>query len=210
MPFTKLLGALGEAALPCYNEPVRAFLAIRLSPASVEPLIAAQKHLERAAPEIYKWSSLDAIHLTLYFLGETEQPTLESLRTRLQLLEFPQFELGWGGLVTLPSPDVPKILAVGACGNVDALRALQRKVHDICYPVAENKETRAYFPHATIGRLKRGIPPSAKVVKRALSGFAVLNGPLETVTGFELIQSYLSPEGSSYETLATFPLEPEA
>ena len=200
-------GDLCGATLPCYNPSVRTFLAIRLSPPTVAPLVEAQQLLEKAAPNVYKWSSLESVHLTLYFLGETEEETVEDLTTRLNLFEVRRFNLGLGGLVTLPSPDVPKILAVGACGNVERLRSLQRKVHDIAYPVAENKETRAYFPHATIGRLKRGIPPSAKVIKRALAGFQVPDSPLETVTEYELIQSHLGSEGSKYETVATFRLE---
>lgn len=181
---------------------MRLFVSIQLSPESAQALQAAQQRLERSAPEVYRWTDLSTLHLTLYFLGVMSEAS--DVVDRLNLIKVPSFRLGWGGLVKLPSPDVPKILAAGVLGDVDQLRALQRQVQDLMYPIAENKETRAYFPHATFGRLKRGVPPSAKIVKRALADFRLEDGALEPVTGFELMKSDLSAEGASHSVIQRF------
>lgn len=169
-------------------------------------MIQAQEKLELAAPGVYGWSKLNAIHLTLYFLGEMDEERIESVKAGLREVNVEPFSLGWGGLVVLPSKDVPKILAAGVVGGGVALKTLQRKIHDVVFPVAENKETRAYFPHATFGRLKRGVPPSAKIVKRALADFRLKDGKLETVHKFELMRSELGDGPAKYEVLEEFQL----
>ena len=197
---TSLFGTKG------YNVTVRVFVAIRLSPQSIKPLVQAQEKIELAAPGVYGWSKLDSIHLTLYFLGEMDEPGVEKVREGLRDVQTEPMKLGWGGLVVLPSPEVPKILAAGVVGGGTALKAMQRKVHDVVFPYAENKETRAYFPHATIGRLKRGIPPSAKIVKRALSDFRLKDGKVEAVSKFELIHSELGAGPANYVVIEEYPV----
>lgn len=183
---------------------MRLFVSIQLSPESAQALQAAQRTLEERAPGVYRWTDLTTLHLTLYFLGE--MPDANDVTDRLNMIKMPSFHLGWGGLVKLPSPDVPKILAAGVLGDVDQLRSLQRQVQDLMYPIAENKETRAYFPHATIGRLKREVPPSAKIVKRALADFTLPDGQLETVSSFELMSSELTSEGAKHTVVEQFQL----
>ena len=185
---------------------MRTFVAIKLSDESVAPLIDAQKRLEAAAPGVYGWSKLEAIHLTLYFLGDVDEEGLERVSYGLRQIEVDPFKLGWGGLVVMPSKDVPKILAAGVVGGGAPLKALQRKVHDVVFPFAENKETRAYFPHATFGRLKRGVPPSAKIVKRALADFRLPDGRPEVIEKFYLIHSELGSGGARHEVLEEFPM----
>lgn len=185
---------------------MRAFVAIRLSEESVTHLLEAQRKIERASPGVFSWTKLDTIHLTLYFLGQVDEAQADAIRQGLSGIQVPPFELGWGGLAILPSPDVPKVLAAGVIGETQALIGFQRKVHDQVFTQAEHKETRAFFPHATFGRLKRGIPPSAKVVKRALQDFRLGEGQVEQVASFELIQSELGTGKAIHKTLATFPL----
>lgn len=181
---------------------------MRLSPESTQALQTAQLQLEKRAPGVYRWTDLSTLHLTLYFLGEMLGAT--EVTDRLKTIKMEPLRLGWGGLVKLPSPDVPKILAAGVLGDVNRLRALQRQVQDLVYPIAENKETRAYFPHATIGRLKRDVPPSAKIVKRALADFSLPDGTLETVSSFELVSSELASDGAKHTVVEQFQLVTES
>lgn len=160
------------------------------------------------APGIFVWSKLENLHLTLFFLGDIEPSAIAMVQSGLNEVWVKPFELGWGGLVIMPSLNVPKIIASGVIGDNRALSQLQRKIHDVCYPYAEKKDERAYFPHITLGRLKRGVPPSAKIVKRSLAQFELSHGSLEIIDSFELMSSELSPDGAVHRVIQEFPLDP--
>lgn len=185
---------------------MRAYIAIRLSQGSVSTLQSAQKELESAAPGVFSWSNVLSAHLTLYFLGEIDESGISEVAARLKLLAFQPFRLGWGGLVILPEPTVPKILASGVIGDVEELRKLQRKVHDVVFSVAGHQETRAFFPHVTFGRLKKGVPPSAKIVKRALTDFVLKPSAIEQVCEIGIYSSEGKDEQGSHEKLASISL----
>ena len=186
---------------------MRAYIAIRLSQEARVPLLRAQQNIEKLAPKVFSWSELSNSHLTLYFLGDLAEDSTFELEQSLRSLQLKILRLGWGGLVVLPEPTVPKILSSGVIGDVDALRMMQRKIHDAVFSIASNKETRAYFPHVTFGRLKKGIPPSAKIVKRALAEFTLEKGEIEVVEEIGVFASSETGESGTHKQILTIKLE---
>jgi 2'-5' RNA ligase len=181
---------------------VRLFLAIPVPEEAKRALTAAQRQVESGAPGFFRWTREDQIHLTLYFLGEmeSEQPVIEAVGQVAQ----PKFELEIQGLVVLPEPHVPRILAAGTAGDVQPLRSLQRKLADTVFPIAAFKETRGFSPHVTFGRLKQGMPGNAKALKRTLAALDPPKSDRFTVGNFELVQSRTEQQGATYETLHRF------
>lgn len=183
---------------------VRCFIAVQLSEGAKSALVSAQERIESGAPGFYRWTPRPQMHLTLYFLGDMEDVT--GVVSALRGLEEGAFSLGVSGLVRLPEPNVPKILAGGVTGDVSQLERLQRRVSDTVFDLAAFKETRRYYPHVSIGRLKHRMPASAKVVKRTLSSVTI--GPCEPfrVGCFELVESRLAEGGPKYEVVESFGL----
>lgn len=183
----------------------RAFLALDLSPAAVKAITRLQESTERAHSGLYRWTEADNLHLTLYFLGNLEEDQLDQIKRAA--FAFPAFELSLGKILTLPEPTVPKILAVGLIGELPQLKKLQQQIHDRVFSLAENKETRPFVPHITFGRLKKGVPPSAKAVKRLVGSLSPLPALPWKVESIRLVASHLSKEGPTYETLVTYPAQ---
>lgn len=144
------------------------------------------------------------MHLTLYFLGKLDDdgPVVEAVSR----VAAGPLQIGVKGLLLFPEPHVPKIVAAGIFGDVDGLRRLQQRVSDSVFPIAENKETRAFSPHVTIGRLKPGMPGNAKALKGTLARVSLDESEPFFVDEIELVKSTAGPGGSVYETVHRFGL----
>ncbi|MCH8979580.1 MAG: RNA 2',3'-cyclic phosphodiesterase [Armatimonadetes bacterium] len=169
-------------------------------------LIAAQERIEGGAPRFYSWTKEEAMHLTLYFLGEMDEEPLSQVKEALSGLQGEPFSLRVDGLVRLPEPTSPRVLAGGIEGEVEKLARFQRRLSDTVFHSAAFKETRSYYPHVTIGRLRRGMPGNAKAVKRTLAKMEIDPTAMFENTEYLLIRSNPGNEGSRYETLATYSL----
>ncbi len=146
------------------------------------------------------------MHLTLYFLGEMEEGPLAQAKDALAGLQGSPFRLRVEGLVLLPERTSPRVLAGGIEGDVEQLTRFQQRVSDTVFPLAAFKETRRYYPHVTIGRLRRGMRGNAKAVKRTLAATAIEPTAMFENTEYVLIRSNQGNEGPRYETLETYKL----
>ena len=185
---------------------VRCFLAVRLPEDVKRTLVGAQERIEAGAGGFYSWTREEAMHLTLYFLGDMEEEALEQTKDALSGLQGEPFSLRVEELVRLPEPTSPRVLAGGIKGEVGKLARFQLRLSDTVFHSAAFKESRKYYPHVTIGRLRRGMPGNAKAVKRTLAGTEIEATEMFESTQFELIRSNPGKEGPRYETLETYKL----
>jgi 2'-5' RNA ligase len=185
---------------------VRTFLAIQLPEDVKQGLSGMQGQIEAGAGGFYRWSRAEQMHLTLYFLGEMEGPPLAKVMSSLDALGGEKISLAVGGLVLLPEPLSPRIVAAGVKGEVAKLRGLHQKLSDTVFPWAAFKATRAFSPHITVGRLKPGMPGNAKALKRTLAEASLPDSPRFVVSEYELVSSTLGKQGPTYETVHRFAL----
>ncbi len=175
----------------------RFFVAIELSDDARKEILRVQKELGKLSDGVYKLSSADSLHLTLYFCGECEEETIGRIGDALESMEAEALDVRLGGLKLLPQDDVPRVLGVSVESAGRELKAFQQRVHDICFGLAEFKEVRPFVPHVTFARLGKDVPANAKVVKRAVAGL----GKIEAVRWriFELV--VFSSEGGKHEVV---------
>lgn len=135
---------------------IRTFLAIDVGAAIRDQLIALQEDLATIAAEV-KWVEPENLHLTLLFLGEVPQrETIDICRAAQKAVRaMPAFEMSIEGVGCFPNPRRPRTLWVGVGRGADEVCA----VHDaIEAPLLDlgnyRRETRAYTPHVTLGRVK--------------------------------------------------------
>ncbi len=180
------------------------FVAIALSDAALAEIARIQGAVAQEANDVYRLLPTQNLHLTLYFLGEMDQTQLSMLIERLQGAKFEPIELALGHIVNLPAADVPKILAISV--QSAGLGMFQQRVHDLCFPVADHKETRPYLAHVTVARLKSGVPASAKVVKRTVKSLPnpqPIRWPVHEIT---IYRSQLGKGNPQYEAVASIPI----
>jgi 2'-5' RNA ligase len=167
-------------------------------PVKMRQEIWESAELLRESGGAIRWVAPEAIHLTLKFLGEISANQEDSIVNALKAAteRIPPFVLPVGGFGAFPNTRRATVIWVG-CGHSSSLELLQRNIEEKMSEIGFPKEKRAYHPHVTLGRLRRGGASSG------MSGLAGLLDRLEyageiSVSSIELMRSKLTPSGAIY------------
>jgi 2'-5' RNA ligase len=155
-----------------------------------------------------RWSAPEAMHVTLKFLGQTDDQKLAALETALQQIgSLESVSLRFRGVGFFPDEKGPRVMWCGveASSNIfDLVSAIE----DALKPLGFEPESRRYVPHVTLARLN-----SARHVEKLVRAAAPLKSydfGTARVSEFHLYESTLKKSGSEYRKLATFPFVTEA
>jgi 2'-5' RNA ligase len=188
----------------------RLFIALDLAIPVVEQLAVFQEQIqEELADEDdvrVRWTSPENIHLTMKFLGDTEDALVPMLRQTLGELVKPlfPFEVEAKGIGCFPKPKRPRIIWSGFDDqSEEVLSLLQQALERDLEELGFQKEDRPFRPHVTLGRVK----------SRAKPDFTdLMDGRTETSFGKSYIkdvilyESELTSEGPIYTVIDRFAL----
>jgi 2'-5' RNA ligase len=164
------------------------------------PVLKLQLSLLRSGVPGAKWVDPGNFHLTLRFIGETDEVVASDIDDALLRLRARRFTLQLAG--TGVFGDRPRSLWVGVERSPE-LVALRDKVEQALIRAGLPPEQRKFTPHVTLARLHN--PPLD-----TLSGFLAANAQFRVdplpVEGFSLIASFQTKAGSVYEDQAEYPL----
>lgn len=137
--------------------------------------------------------------MTLAFLGHRPEEEADPIAAALRDLAAPVPGLSLGEPAWLP-PRRPSVLAVDLADADGACRRLQTAVSEALAALgAYTPERRAFRPHVTVGRVRKGMRVDRRLPARPDAGtFAA--------TGLTLYRSRLGAGGARYEPLARLPL----
>lgn len=138
------------------------------------------------------------MHITLKFLGDTDEKKLGDIEKSLREVSFSRFTCNAKNIGVFPSQEYIRVVWAGAeSGN--AMESLAEKVNDVLDGYGEKEQ---FSSHITIARVKRRVELGGFLEKHAKDDF----GSFE-VSRFELMQSELRKEGPVYSVLASFEAE---
>ena len=195
---------------------IRAFIAIELPDETHRQLAQVMRQMQercRAAGgepayRAVRWVSIENMHLTLKFLGETSDSNLQALASMLkaEARRHAPFTFTVGQLGAFPNPRRPRVLWVGATvpKEMAALQhAIEAETHALGYP----REERAFAPHLTLGRVSHSATPrEVAAVAQALDQMQAGELGSVPVERVHIFRSDLRPSGSVYTSLYAFPL----
>lgn len=177
---------------------MRLFVAVNF-PATLRARLWEATEPLRALQLPVRWVAQDGMHLTLKFLGETEEQRLGELGDALDravagVRSMPVTVEGFGAF---PNVTHPSVIWAGVVSD-PALELLQHGVEQAFGPLGFPPEGRPFRPHVTLGRSRRDSPRGA---------FRVLEETLDTlvwsetagVTSVELMKSTSMKGGAVYE-----------
>ncbi|MBA4372870.1 MAG: RNA 2',3'-cyclic phosphodiesterase [Thermodesulfovibrio sp.] len=183
---------------------IRCFIAVEVPAPLRVTMGGIAEDLKKCGADV-KWVRPENIHITLKFLGDTEEPLLTLIEERLskKLFNYKPFCIRISGAGSFPSGRHPRVIWVGI-EESPALLALQRDVEFEVRALGYAPEERPFLAHITIGRVK---------TERKLSSLAekleVLRdkdiGSFEIRT-IKLMKSELGRGGPVYTSLAGIPL----
>jgi RNA 2',3'-cyclic 3'-phosphodiesterase len=186
------------------------FLAVPLSDSVRSRLEEAKAELRVAAP-LATQSRLDAIHLTLHFLGQVDSSRVDHIAEGLAraIEPFASFELRVTGVGAFPSPARPRVLWAGVAGQDEGqLLRIQHATAGPLRSVGIEMEERAYKPHLTLARLRRDPRPGERAsLSEWMDRWLEKDFGTFRVDAVHLMRSELSARPPRYSALKTFPLQ---
>jgi RNA 2',3'-cyclic 3'-phosphodiesterase len=180
---------------------IRTFIALPASPSVQQSIVTVQSQLQEAQATV-KWDTPEQFHITLKFLGDVETNRIDSLAKALHhtLDSFNQFDITYAGIGAFPDLENPRIVWIGIQNN-HAILTIQQAVEQMCEELGFPKETRAFHPHITLGRV-RGINNIHRLTEAIKTGiFEPIQVHCPEVL---LMKSDLHPDGAIYMKLESF------
>jgi RNA 2',3'-cyclic 3'-phosphodiesterase len=182
----------------------RVFIAIKTdAEAELLRMISSSKAL--LASERIKWVDPANIHLTLAFLGYTEEKRIKILGTMLKekCAGFHDFEFVLAGAGVFKNYRDPKVIWAGIRSS-DRLSELNNAIASGLKEEDFNVEVRPFRPHLTIGRI-RSIT-DAENLKNVLARYKETEFQTVPVKEVILFESILMQTGPLYKPLGKFNL----
>ena len=182
---------------------MRLFAAITPPARARAELEALTAPLRPAWPQL-RWTSPDAWHVTLAFLGEVPDSIVPALRPGLEQAAHrsPRLELSIGGVDAFSAASQARVLWAGIHGDEPALAALAGSAAAGARlagtPLPD--EHRRYRPHLTLARCRA--PADVRPLVQALAGFV---GTPWQAAEIHLIRSHLGAR-PRYEIVGSWPL----
>ena len=185
---------------------IRAFLAIEPSAGILAAVGRLQEKLKREISGSVSWARPQGNHLTLKFFGSIDLTDVENISAAVkrQAVTMPPLHLSIEKIGVFPDLRRPRVLWVGARGDVEKLITLQKRLEDEFAAIGFPAENRPFRAHLTLGRIKDA--RSSSGVGEALKKHADFSAGEFQAAELILFQSRLSPQGATYNKLATFPL----
>jgi 2'-5' RNA ligase len=194
---------------------MRLFVALHIDDAIRGQIAKFVTGIRGFAPEA-RWVRAESLHVTLKFIGEQAAEKLAVINGALGGVQGAPIELKFGGCGFFPNPRSARVFWIGIAGS-EALSQLASNVDGALEALGIARESHAYTPHLTLARGSGGSgAPHQRTGDRRNAEFASLREKLEsrprpefgamTAREFFLYESKLSPKGSQYTKLASFPL----
>jgi 2'-5' RNA ligase len=206
----------------------RLFVAIELPEGVRDALRGAIGLLQRNGLAAgLRWVRPEGIHLTLKFLGATEEPRVPAIADALRgaLAGAPAFGLRPDGFGTFPELRRDqrggrnlRVVWVGVAGDTAALGALAARVEGALAALGYPQETQPYRAHLTLARVRddadrQTVASVCDALRPYLSEPS--GGPNGLAPAFPafraecvaLMESKLAPGGAQYRAIETFALD---
>lgn len=178
---------------------MRCFIAIILPDRIRDEIAKLQAELRRGGLKL-RWVPPENIHLTLKFLGEiTEEQSVcvGSLLAQVAA-QTSAFELAVEGVGQFPPKGVPRVVWVGAGGDIPRLLDLEQRIREGLDRESIAYDKKPFHPHLTIARVDRAFRGPLRLGER-WRAFRAGSMVAERV---DLMKSDLLPAGARYTSLS--------
>lgn len=184
---------------------MRLFIAVNFDDAILDAIEGAIGAFPIARPP-WRWAARGTWHITLKFLGDTPAESVDRLGDILQEVarRHDPFEMTLSGFDGFPNLFRPRVLFYAAERGAEELAALSGDINGaLAERAGVRAETKPFRAHATVARIKTRI---GRPAAEALRSIPSLEGAVQTVAAFDLMESQLGPKGSKYTLLKRFAL----
>lgn len=185
---------------------MRLFVAADI-PAEVRRLLSDMVEEVRYEIEGARWVKAGNLHLTLKFIGEREDDSLERLKNEIRVAaeRGNPFSATLGGCGAFPSPGKARVIWVGMEEGVEEAAKVAGKLDSRLAKAGVERDKRRFRGHLTLARLRKPRNCAALLndMEAKLKGLSGMPFPVAEVV---LYRSVLGPQGPTYTALESFKL----
>ena len=175
----------------------RLFIAIDIP----DPIKDKICELRRNLPGV-RWTVRDQIHITMRFIGDSDDMLFSKIKSSLSEIKLPPFGLELTGSGFFPNERRPSVFWLG-CGENRGLSDLKEYMDLVLDSCGIPPERRKFQPHITVARLKLVNEKDCIKLKNI---HKVLFPTGFNVTGFVLYSSLLKGNGAEHSKECIYPL----
>lgn len=152
-----------------------------------------------------KWVDDHSLHLTLFFLGDTQTGVAGRVAKKLEdeLQNTSSFKITLQGIGSFGHPNSPKVIWTGIAKS-EQLLALKESVSKVITSFGFEEETRDFSPHFTLGHVKQMHPSNTLV--NFIQKNKTITFQESTIDSVIFYRSELMPEGPIYTPIKTIKL----
>lgn len=177
---------------------IRLFAALSIPSEIGESLMGRQGAILGA-----RWRPIEALHVTLRFMGEVREDVARDLDEELMAVRETPFEIALAGAGSFDEAGQLHAVWAGVQAS-PPLGRLAKACEAAARRVGLKPDLRTYRPHVTLAYLRR---PDPVAVAHWIQANNLLKSPPFPVDSFGLYASTLSGEGSRYRREADYRLE---
>lgn len=149
-----------------------------------------------------RWTPPHQFHLTLRFIGDVSEKSLQLVGEALARVQVQPFFLATEAVGRFPPRGHPAVVWAGVPGHPH-LDQLRQQVDDLLLTTGVPFELRPFVPHITVARTGDA---AAGAVQQWLKTHRDFAGPAWRVDAFHLMASTPAPSGAEHRVLRVFPL----
>jgi RNA 2',3'-cyclic 3'-phosphodiesterase len=181
----------------------RGFISVDIT--EIGELVKVERELRTVGGGM-KQVDMDIVHITLKFLGETDEAAMPKIIEAMEkaVKGVKSFDVVLKGMGSFPSKDNIKVVWVGMQG-AEPLIGIAKSLEDELAKLGFEKEERPFSPHLTVGRMKD--PRGTEQVKAVIERFKDHDFGKRPVRSIRLKKSVLGTKGPTYTTLAEVVLQ---
>lgn len=186
----------------------RLFIAVMLPPETQARLARAIEAID-AQRECLRPVRAEALHLTLRFLGDQDQrqERLAAQACAEAVVGVAAFPLVFGGFGAFPNARRARVIWLGLRMGAEPLMALHRRVQDELLRRGVIVGVEQFTPHLTLARVRPEASPATRAaLAAALSALPDAEHTRCTADTVSLVHSTLTPRGSQYSIVESWPL----
>jgi RNA 2',3'-cyclic 3'-phosphodiesterase len=188
---------------------IRAFIAVSFPPHIQDHLERVSRQLRENLPGVpMRWVPVKNVHLTLKFLGNVPESSLDMLQNLLkeEAALHSAFKISLGDLGAFPNVKRPRVIWIGITAPQE-LKSLAKGIGRATESIGFPSEERPFSPHLTLGRVGRQIT-TGDLQRIGDAVLSIRPAPSEwtSVNEIHLYRSDLQPGGAFYTRLISAPL----
>ncbi len=181
------------------QERIRSFVAVDLDEPTVrEQIVGAQRGLEETGAQL-KIVDPNILHLTLRFLGEIPQTTVDRVKEAMDSTKFSEFQAEFKGLGAFPNLKRINVVWVAIRQGHEQLDEIFRQTEPKLRQIGLPPDNKGFSPHLTIARVRTGLNRAA--LADYVSSMSEHEFGTMPVKNVRLKKSVLTPKGPIYTTI---------